>query len=307
MERVMVVGAGVIGLSCAVVLAQAGYEVNVMARDLPLETTSAVAAALWYPYLAQPPERVDAWAAHSYARFVELSDDPATGVTLRHGTELLKTSTSDPSWCAAVPGFRRVADPPAPYVDGSTCASSRCRSTWAGCSAQLADLGGTVTRMSFARLPTPPGVVVNATGLGARALASDQAVEAVRGQVLVLEQIGITDWWLDESGPPPLPRSRDLVLGGTIEPGEWSTQPNPDQADAILTRVCELVPALADRLRRARVIGHKVGRRPARPSVRLEREKLGASTVIHCYGHGGSGVSLSWGCANEVLSLLRGG
>ena len=46
----MVVGAGVIGLSCAVVLAQAGYEVNVMARDLPLETTSAVAAAtngLW--------------------------------------------------------------------------------------------------------------------------------------------------------------------------------------------------------------------------------------------------------------------
>ncbi len=306
----MVVGAGVIGLSCAVVLAQAGYEVNVMARDLPLETTSAVAAALWYPYLAQPPERVDAWAAHSYARFVELSDDPATGVTLRHGTELLKTSTSDPSWCAAVPGFRRVADPPAPYVDGwSFTAPIVEMPIYLGwLLAQLADLGGTVTRMSFARLPTPPGVVVNATGLGARALASDQAVEAVRGQVLVLEQIGITDWWLDESGPTYLfPRSRDLVLGGTIEPGEWSTQPNPDQADAILTRVCELVPALADRLRRARVIGHKVGRRPARPSVRLEREKLGASTVIHCYGHGGSGVSLSWGCANEVLSLLRGG
>lgn len=306
----MVVGAGVIGLSCAVVLAQAGYEVNVMARDLPLETTSAVAAALWYPYLAQPPDRVDAWAAHSYARFVELSEDPASGVTLRHGTELHRTPTPDPSWCAAVPGFRRVADPPTPYVDGwSFTAPIVEMPMYLGwLLTQLAELGGTVTRMSFAHLPTPAGVVVNATGLGARALAADPAVDSVRGQVLVLEQIGITDWWLDDSGPTYLfPRSRDLVLGGTVEPGEWSTQPDPNQAEAILTRVCDLVPALADRLRATRVIGHKVGRRPARPSVRLEREQVGASTVIHCYGHGGSGVSLSWGCANEVLSLLRGG
>jgi len=48
--RVIVVGAGVIGLSCAVRLAERGLEVHILARDLPLETTSAVAAAVWYPY-----------------------------------------------------------------------------------------------------------------------------------------------------------------------------------------------------------------------------------------------------------------
>ena len=49
-----VVGAGVVGLTCAVRLLEAGHQVDVLARDLPLETTSAVAAALWYPYRALP-------------------------------------------------------------------------------------------------------------------------------------------------------------------------------------------------------------------------------------------------------------
>jgi len=45
--RVVVVGAGVVGLTCAVRLAEAGHEAHVLARDLPPETTSAVAAGLW--------------------------------------------------------------------------------------------------------------------------------------------------------------------------------------------------------------------------------------------------------------------
>ena len=70
--RVVVVGEGVTGMSCAVRLAEAGHRVDVLARDLPLETTSAVAAALWYPYRALPEERVTAWSATSYAAFAEL-------------------------------------------------------------------------------------------------------------------------------------------------------------------------------------------------------------------------------------------
>ena len=34
--------------------------------------------------------------------------------------------------------------------------------------------------------------------------------------------------------------------------------------------------------------------------VRVERE----GHVVHCYGHGGAGVTLSWGCADEVVELL---
>ena len=68
MARVIVVGAGVVGLSCAVRLLEAGHRVDVVARDLPLETTSAVAAALWYPYRAYPFERVTAWSRDDLRR-----------------------------------------------------------------------------------------------------------------------------------------------------------------------------------------------------------------------------------------------
>jgi D-amino-acid oxidase len=56
------------------------------------------------------------------------------------------------------------------------------------------------------------------------------------------------------------------------------------------------VPAL----RQARVLRHKVGLRPVRPAVRLER----VGDVVHCYGHGGAGITLSWGCADEVLARV---
>ncbi len=56
--RVIVVGAGVVGLTSAVRLLEAGHRVDVVARDLPLETTSAVAAAIWYPYRALPRDKV---------------------------------------------------------------------------------------------------------------------------------------------------------------------------------------------------------------------------------------------------------
>ena len=67
--------------------------------------------------------------------------------------------------------------------------------------------------------------------------------------------------------------------------------------EEILDRATLLVPELS----RAKVLGHRVGLRPARPSVRLERE----GNVVHCYGHGGAGVTLSWGCADEVAALDR--
>ena len=69
--RVIVVGAGVVGLSCAVRLLEAGHRVDVLARDLPLETTSSVAAALWYPYRALPQDRVTVWAGASVLAVAE--------------------------------------------------------------------------------------------------------------------------------------------------------------------------------------------------------------------------------------------
>jgi D-amino-acid oxidase len=71
--RVIVVGAGVIGLSCALRLAEHGHDVAVLARDLPPETTSSVAAALWYPYHAFPREAVVTWSAAAYSELSRLA------------------------------------------------------------------------------------------------------------------------------------------------------------------------------------------------------------------------------------------
>jgi D-amino-acid oxidase len=171
---------------------------------------------------------------------------------------------------------------------------------------RIEELGGTLTRMALNALPDGNGaeVVVDATGLGARLMAGDRSLVPVRGQVVLLEQVGLDQWWLDAPATTyVVPRSRDIVVGGTDDEGEWDRRVDPDVAKEILRRATDLVPELAG----ARVVGHKVGLRPVRPTVRLEAEQRGATRVVHCYGHGGAGVTLSWGCADEVAALVEHG
>lgn len=310
----MVVGSGVVGLTCAVRLLEAGHRVDVLARDRPLETTSSVAAALWYPYRALPVERVTGWAARSFEVFRALAKQPETGVAMVAGTELFRAKQPDPWWASAGPVLERVSPDP-PYVDGWSFVAPVVEMPvylrWLG--RRLEDGGGTLTRMALSGLPTGAhaaqgDVVVNAAGLGARLLAADPTLQPVRGQVVHVSQIGLTRWWLDSSGPdggPPVyvvPRSHDIVVGGTDEEGSWDRRPDPRAASAILARASRFVPALAE----ARPLGSRVGLRPVRPTVRLELERPAGTeaAVVHCYGHGGAGVTLSWGCAEEVAELV---
>jgi D-amino-acid oxidase len=280
----------------------------VVARDLPLETTSVVAAAIWYPYRALPRDKVTAWATTSYAVFDALAappdfgGSPESGVRMLLGTEVFASARADPWWVGAVPGLDRETSLPGGYVDGWTFATPVVDMPtylpWLA--GRVADLGGTLTRMNLRALPEGADLVVNCSGLGARLLGSDRSVVPVRGQVVYVEQFGLDRWWLDAAGPTyVVPRSRDIVVGGTDEEGEWSRTPDPEAAREILARGARLVPSL----RNARVLRHKVGLRPVRPAVRLKRE----GEVIHGYGHGGSGVTLSWGVADEVVALADRG
>lgn len=300
MSRVTVVGAGVVGLTCAVRLLEEGHRVDVLARDLPLETTSAVAAAIWYPYRAFPTERVLAWSARSYEAFAELSSVPGTGVAMRPGVELFGSMQEDPWWRPAVPQLEHVPAPEG-YADAWTFVAPVVEMptylVWLA--SRVSEMGGTVTRINLSSLPSGPDVVVNCAGIGSRLLASDLTVEPVRGQVVYVSQVGLEEWLLDSSSLTyVVPRSDDIVLGGTDEEGDWSRTPSPATAAAILSRARALVPALES----ARVLRHRVGLRPSRPSVRVER----VGSVVHCYGHGGAGVTLSWGTADEVVSLVGG-
>ena len=243
--RIIVVGAGVVGLSCAVRLLEAGHRVDVVARDLPQETTSAVAAAIWYPYRALPQDRVTAWAAASYAVFAALAapeeygGSPEVGVRMVPGTELFTSAQPDPWWSAAVPRLDRVRDLPAGYADGWSFTAPVIEMpvylTWL--TARLEELGGTLTRLNLRALPAGADLVVNCSGLGARLLGEDRSVVPVRGQVVYVEQVGVDRWWLDPAGPTyVVPRGREIVVGGTDQEGEWSRTPSPETAAEILQR-----------------------------------------------------------------------
>ena len=305
MGRVVVVGAGVTGLSCAVRLLERGHQVSVLARDLPLETTSSVAAALWYPYRAAPADRVAAWAALTHAELTRLAADEATGVVLRPGTELLRAEAPAPPWAGVVPDLRRTTAVPAPYLSGWSCTAPVVEMpVYLGWLVdRVAALGGTVTRMALSGLPDRAELVVNAAGLGARLIAADPSVVPVRGQVLYVDQVGLDRWWLDSAGPTyVVPRSADIVIGGTDTEGDWDRVPDQAVGRELFERAARIVPEL----RGARVRGHRVGLRPGRPAVRLEAGRsAGGGPVVHCYGHGGSGVTVSWGCAEEVAGLAE--
>ena len=310
--QVTVVGAGVIGLTTAVRLAEAGHEVTLVARDRPLATTSAVAAALWFPYRVLPYDRVLAWSRQSYVTFSRLAvDAPESGVELRWGTELLRSDPPDPWWASAVPDLTVTRDVPPPYTCGwrflAPVIDMPRYLPWLAARATAAGAMIDPSPVSLADLADVADlgpVVVDCTGLGARNLVPDPAVTPVRGQVVVVAQIGMDEWLSDDLDDHVLtyivPRRDDIVVGGTADDDSWDLTPDPATADAILTRATALVPALAA----APVLAHKVGLRPTRPEVRLESDHRGPQTIIHNYGHGGAGVTLSWPCADEVVALL---
>ena len=305
--RTIVVGAGVVGLTTAVCLREAGVAADVVAREQPQDTTSAVAAALWYPYRALPAARVTVWSAATYEALGRLARVPGSGVRMRAGTELLPGDAPDPWWRDAVPGLRRTREGlrfVAPVVDMSV------HLPWLV--GRLRALGGTVQRRHLDALEAD--AVVNCAGLGARELAGDASLSAVRGQVVRVTAPGVQEWLLDQSDPEQLvyvvPRrahaaggrgSGDVVLGGAAQEGDEDPTADPATTAAIRARCAALVPALRD----APVVDVAVGLRPVRPAVRLEAE----GRVVHCYGHGGAGVTLAWGCGVEVAALLgaRGG
>jgi D-amino-acid oxidase len=297
--KTIVVGAGVVGLTAAVRLREAGVAADVVAREEPADTTSAVAAALWYPYRALPAERVTAWSAATYEALAGLAGVAGSGVRMLAGVERLAPDAPDPWWRDAVPGLERTSEGlrlTAPVVDMSI------HLPWLA--ARLHALGGSIERRAVGSLDElDADAVVNCAGLGARELAGDASLTAVRGQVVRVSAPHVREWLLDQSDPTDLvyvvPRERDVVLGGTAEEGAEGLEPDPATSAAIRARCAALLPALRD----APVVGVAVGLRPVRPTVRLEAE----GRVVHCYGHGGAGVTLAWGCAGEVAALLADG
>ena len=99
-----------------------------------------------------------------------------------------------------------------------------------------------------------------------------------------------------------IPRSGDCVFGGTNEITD-DRAPEP-AATATIVRECSRILEIGA----PAVIAERVGIRPfRRGGVCLRTERLSdGRRVIHNYGHGGAGFTLSWGCARRVASLVAG-
>lgn len=307
--HVLVLGAGVSGLSSAHELAAAGHRVTIWAREDPLESTSAVAAALWYPFEAGPPERVGPWAERSYRRFLALARRGTPGVVVEELQDLRSPALDVPRWVTELEGF-------APLARGA-CAGFeqgwRARVPVIETPLYLPWLAGEVrargaafVRRSVTSWDETRGfdALVNCTGLGARALCADAECYPIRGQIARVPRGSVARALVFQHADGRfgyvIPRARDCVLGGTAEHGNDSLAVEPATTAAILARCRALEPGVAQRATSA-----AVGLRPGRRTIRLERERLShGPALVHDYGHGGCGVTLSWACAEDVRALV---
>lgn len=270
--KVSIAGAGVAGLTCGVVLAEKGHDVTIVASEIGV--ASRAAGAIWFPYDCAPEERVSAWALVTFRRLLELAREHDSGVSL---VEFRCLDVPLPDWIAALGKLPLMETPK--YLD-------YLRKRFRG------DLRLGVTLRSLDDLAGD--VVVNCTGVGARMLANDEEVEPHRGQVLVVDKLDLPAALVHQTSLAyAIPRANDCIFGGTNDESD-DLEPKAEDTTKILA-ICRDYLDVTGRVREV-----KVGLRPFRRSgVRLEAE----GRVIHNYGHGGSGFTVSWGCAEEVAEL----
>lgn len=308
-ERIAVIGAGVIGMSIAHELA--GRDVTVLHDQEPLETTSAIAGALWLPYAAESSPAVDAMLGATLRRFIAIAAaHPDAGIDLRSGIVIERKPNPDRSWTAhlqatevdaselpaGATGLRTIT-PLATMTDYLPWLRAQCEARGVRFERRVVD-DVDVLAHDF------DTVIVAAGARGGTLLGDDASVVPIRGQVVRVERRGMAEFVLDDENPAGivyvLPRRDCVVLGGTNEPGETDVEPDPAVEAAIIERCTALVPALAG----ARILSRAVGLRPGRETLRIEEVPGRALRVIAAYGHGGSGMTLSWGTAERVAALL---
>ena len=326
-HRVAIVGAGVSGLTCGVVFAEGGHGTTIFAREIGQQTTSAVAAALWFPYDVEPADKAILWALETYQTLIELGRDAESGVSMIELRQFSRTEEIEiPDWAVPLRARRlsAVATALCRRADGShdkrLDTARRLQNFRNGFSLRVPLMdttiyldylanrflkanGQTTENVCFEKLEDVDpkyDLVINCAGIGARELVHDAALQPHRGQVAIVPRIKDLPCAVVCDDSPlmyAIPRMNDCVFGGT---NDLSDDLAVDSATTARI-VAECSRTLE--IERPNVLTERVGLRPFRKSgVRIERARLhDGRTVVHNYGHGGAGFTLSWGCAAEVL------
>ncbi|MEL6868091.1 MAG: FAD-dependent oxidoreductase [Bacteroidota bacterium] len=309
MNEILIIGAGVIGLTTAVRLQEAGFQVSIISKTLPEQSTSAKAAAIWLPFEVEPMQQVNAWSLKSYHRFEALAALPDSGIQMTDFLVLLGDNEL-PKWADALPATaHRMAHPselPEGYLHGRLCRVPLIDTPiyLPYLLQQFAQNGGELyleSIQSLMPLFAPERLLINCTGLGAAALTGDTSLYPIAGQIV---KIKAQDSPCIANNLPGelayvIPRKEGIMLGGTAERGNYREEPKAEVTAGIIQRCRSLAPQLDY----TELLDIQVGLRPARPTIRLELET--DRPLIHNYGHGGGGFTVSWGCAESVLDLVH--
>ena len=335
-ERIAIVGAGVSGLTCGIVFAERGYRTAIFAKGVGQQTTSSVAAAVWFPYHVEPTERVIPLALETYQVLLDLTRVPESGVSMIESRQFSRSSQIEiPDWAiplgasvipSEVEGTRcagckvSTRDPSTPPAYAGFAQDDHCFTSGFSLPVPLTDttiyldylaarfrkvtgkIHGNVGFEKLEDIDTKFDLVINCAGIGARDLLQDTNLEPHRGQVVIvpkIENLSAAIVCDDEPLMYAIPRSNDCVFGGTNELSD-NLAADPATTSRIVAECSHVL-----NVDKPSVLAERVGLRPFRKSgVRLGRDQLpDGRTVIHNYGHGGAGFTMSWGCAREVLDM----
>ncbi|XP_065079073.1 D-amino-acid oxidase-like [Ochlerotatus camptorhynchus] len=330
-QKFIVLGAGINGLSCAFRLSERYPEalIEIISERFSPNTTSDVAAGLWEPYLSGDTSQklLRKWSRDTYEYFHQLWKSGRAdecGISL---IPLISCSGSaepdDIFWKDFVFSFRELThqrleqlgrEHGEEYRSGVEFITFTCEPTklMQSYTDALASRGVTFRHRKIGcfqelaqEFPSHSLVVINCLGIGSGAILNDSQIEPSRGQVRRVEAPWLFHVFINDSAYV-IPNTGSVTMGGTKQVGDYELQSRERNADTINRACCGLIPALE----RAPIKGNFVGLRPLRQAVRLEvewfqTERGDRFPMIHNYGHGGSGITLSWGCAGEVLNLVQ--
>ena len=338
-KTIVVVGGGVIGLTTAIVLSDT-HQVKIIARRFGERNESAQAVAMWHLHLVPETETVLRWAETTLKKLIAIHTEfPEAGVELIKGVELFrKRSKKVPVWSNIPPLFEMLSDKEISryntydqfvMADNKLALSADWPVTWGFRSQRPAvcmktyldwlmslvaeknvELDCDIVR-DLADMARCYDYVINCTGLGARELTDDNGFVQHKEQYFVLQadDDAPLEYIRDHEFPTGIayviPRGGEVIVGGSVEEGIEDFVPVMNW-NSIAKRNAVYVPWLRTRLTypSCPIV---VCVSPARVTgIRLETESVQhGGTIIHNYGHGGSGVSLSWGCAEEVGKLIE--
>lgn len=312
-NTVAVVGAGVIGLTNAIMAQDAGYQVTIYS-DLPTsKTTSMVAGATFAPYSVPLTETVLDMTARGWGKFADLSKKTeTTGVRTIDYWEI-ESNPVDPKTKPYLPIMDHAQFYERPDVPGGYGMGVKYGTFMIDMPIYLKYLAarfkrndGSFIRQRFSNMDElaqlDGDIVFNCTGLGAKALTNDENMTAIKGQLAIARYRPDLTEAIKHDGfyAFPQPQTGRMVLGGTtVENFDPSIEPGTTQA--ILNANKRILPDLKE----SDVYQSLVGLRPyRRGDVRVEVVYVDGKPIAIESGHGGAGVTLSWGSAELAFNKL---